>query len=45
MTVNSRKMASAGVLLVALTASEPALAQKQGGILKLSDFDSPASSS
>ena len=32
-------------LLLALCAAEPALAQKQGGILRLSHFDSPASMS
>jgi hypothetical protein len=32
-------------LVVAMTAAEPVLAQKQGGILRLSHFDSPASMS
>jgi len=37
-------LATAG-LLAALTAAEPSLAQKQGGILRMSHFDSPASMS
>jgi len=45
MNVNAQKMVSAGVLLIALTASQPSLAQKQGGVLKTWDFDSPASMS
>jgi peptide/nickel transport system substrate-binding protein len=32
-------------LLIAMSAGEPALAQKQGGILRMSHFDSPASMS
>src|ERR1700732_2207064 len=44
MMVNRRMLATAG-LLAALTAAEPSLAQKQGGTLKLSHFDSPASMS
>src|SRR6202047_3767995 len=44
MIVNPRMLATAG-LLAALTAAEPVLAQKQGGILRLSHFDSPASMS
>jgi len=35
----------AGGLLISLTAAQPALAQKSGGVLKLSHFDSPASMS
>src|SRR5580693_4052814 len=44
MIVNRRMLAMAG-LLAALTAAEPSLAQKQGGILRMSHFDSPASMS
>jgi len=44
MMVNPRMLATAG-LLAALTAAEPSLAQKQGGILRMSHFDSPASMS
>ena len=44
MNVNPRMLAAAG-LLAALTAAEPSLAQKQGGILRMSHFDSPASMS
>src|ERR1700726_3025491 len=44
MIVNPRMLATAG-LLAALTAAEPSLAQKQGGILRMSHFDSPASMS
>src|SRR3984893_11077479 len=44
MNVNPRMLATAG-LLAALTAAEPSLAQKQGGILRMSHFDSPASMS
>ena len=32
-------------LLITMSAAAPAFAQKQGGILKLSHFDSPASMS
>src|SRR6202049_4552284 len=45
MTVNSRLLAATGGLLLALTTAVPALAQKSGGILKMSHFDSPASMS
>jgi peptide/nickel transport system substrate-binding protein len=38
-------LAPAGGLLIAMLGAEPALAQKQGGILRLSHFDSPASMS
>src|SRR5580693_4377198 len=38
-------LAAAASLLVALFAAEPALAQKQGGILKMYNPDSPASMS
>src|SRR5262245_26141348 len=34
-----------GILLVTISIAAPALAQKQGGILRLSHFDSPASMS
>ena len=40
-----RALAAAATLVAAMAASEAALAQKQGGILKLSHFDSPASMS
>ncbi len=45
MTVILQKMATAGVLLTALAVAQPSSAQKQGGILKMWDFDSPASMS
>ncbi len=38
-------LAAAGVLLAALAAPGPAFAQKPGGILKIGQFDSPASMS
>src|SRR4030088_1092289 len=40
-----RALAAAATLVAAMAASEAALAQKQGGILRLSHFDSPASMS
>src|SRR6266404_8880588 len=40
-----RALAAAAALVAAMAASEAALAQKQGGILRLSHFDSPASMS
>jgi peptide/nickel transport system substrate-binding protein len=40
-----RVCATAGALLLALSAGNPALAQKHGGILKMGHFDSPASMS
>jgi peptide/nickel transport system substrate-binding protein len=43
--MNLRRLAAAGGLLIAVSGVEPALAQKPGGILKLSHFDSPASMS
>ena len=43
MAINLRSVAVAGGLLTAMAAAEPALAQKPGGILRLSHFDSPAS--
>ena len=45
MKVKLRNIVRAGALLAALTAAEPSLAQKQGGILRMSHFDSPASMS
>src|SRR5437588_8625114 len=38
-------IATAGLFLIALSAVQPALAQKSGGILKISFFDNPASMS
>jgi peptide/nickel transport system substrate-binding protein len=40
-----RVLAAAGVLLLALSTGQVAFAQKQGGILRMSHFDSPASMS
>jgi peptide/nickel transport system substrate-binding protein len=40
-----RVLATIGALLIAAAPGNPALAQKQGGILRLSHFDSPASMS
>jgi peptide/nickel transport system substrate-binding protein len=40
-----RVLAAAGALSLALTAADAAFAQKTGGILKISHFDSPASMS
>jgi peptide/nickel transport system substrate-binding protein len=40
-----RRLAAAGGLLVALSAAEGAFAQKQGGVLRIPVFDSPASMS
>src|SRR6266850_7688730 len=40
-----RVLAAAGSLLLALSTGQAAFAQKQGGILKVSHFDSPASMS
>src|SRR5262252_1563115 len=40
-----RALAAAGSLLVAMSVSEAAWAQKPGGVLKMSHFDSPASMS
>ena len=45
MAINLRSVAVAGGLLTAMAAAEPARAQKPGGILRLSHFDSPASMS
>ena len=45
MVINLRKLAAVGGLLLAMAGAEPALAQKNGGILTLSHFDSPASMS
>src|SRR5258708_24426046 len=38
-----RVLAATGALLLALSTTHPALAQKQGGILGIGHFDSPAS--
>src|SRR6266481_8446358 len=40
-----RGLATAGALLLALAGGAPALAQKSGGVLKISFFDNPASMS
>src|SRR3984893_10757635 len=40
-----RVLAMAGGMLITMFAAAPTFAQKQGGILKLSHFDSPASMS
>ena len=40
-----RALAAAGSLSLALSAADAAFAQKQGGILKIGHFDSPASMS
>ena len=40
-----RVLAAAGTLLLALAAANAAFAQKQGGVLKIGQFDSPASMS
>jgi len=40
-----RGLAIAGALVLALAAGDPALAQKSGGVLKISFFDNPASMS
>ena len=40
-----RGLATAGALLLGLGAGDPALAQKSGGVLKISFFDNPASMS
>ncbi len=40
-----RALAAAGALLAASAAANPAVAQKQGGIIKIGQFDSPASMS
>jgi peptide/nickel transport system substrate-binding protein len=45
MAASPRPLAAAAGLLMAVSVCTPALAQKQGGILKLSHFDSPASMS
>jgi peptide/nickel transport system substrate-binding protein len=45
MAINLWSVAVASGLLRAMAAAEPALAQKPGGILRLSHFDSPASMS
>ncbi len=40
-----RAFAAVGALLAAMAGTDTALAQKQGGILRMSHFDSPASMS
>ena len=45
MTRHLRGVMAAAALLIAIGAGDPALAQKSGGILRLSHFDSPASMS
>src|SRR5213596_3053417 len=45
MKQNLRVLATAGSLLLAMSVGEAAFAQKQGGILRMSHFDSPASMS
>src|SRR5215831_13645514 len=40
-----RVLAAVGALLLAMTAGDAALAQKQGGTLKIPHFDTPASMS
>src|SRR5947207_5758650 len=45
MIASARTLAAIGVLLITTIAGGPALAQKQGGVLRLSHFDSPASMS
>src|SRR4029077_19927613 len=45
MIARARTLAAVGVLLIAAIANGPTLAQKQGGVLGLSHFDSPASMS
>jgi peptide/nickel transport system substrate-binding protein len=42
---NIHVLAAVGSLLLALSLGEPAFAEKQGGILRMSHFDSPASMS
>jgi peptide/nickel transport system substrate-binding protein len=42
---NLRQLAAAGALLVSLSVAGAASAQKQGGVLKIGQFDSPASMS
>ena len=45
MIARARTLAGAGLLLTAAIVGGPAVAQKQGGVLRLSHFDSPASMS
>jgi hypothetical protein len=45
MTINLRILAIAGGLLMAITAAQPSIAQKRGGILRMYLPDSPASMS
>jgi hypothetical protein len=43
MKAGSRALAAASSLSLVLFITSPAIAQKSGGILKISHFDSPAS--
>ena len=45
MTLRSKIIAAVAVLFLGISGGEPALAQKQGGVLKVYFFDSPASMS
>src|SRR5438045_9365319 len=45
MNAGSRALAAASWLSLVLSLTNPAIAQKSGGILKISHFDSPASMS
>src|SRR5262245_46632960 len=45
MTKNLRRVLTLAGLTIAICATGPAIAQKSGGILRLSHFDSPASMS
>jgi len=45
MKADNRLLGAVGLLLLATSVSEAAFAQKQGGILRMSHFDSPASMS
>jgi peptide/nickel transport system substrate-binding protein len=45
MVMNLRSALTVGVLVTAISTTTPAFAQKQGGILRMSHFDSPASMS
>src|SRR3954451_14828614 len=45
MNAGSRALAAASWLSLVLSITNPAIAQKSGGILKISHFDSPASMS
>ena len=45
MELSSRMLPAGGALLIAIIASSSAVAQKSGGTLNISHFDSPASMS